>query len=66
MINIDTFIYYPKPLHLQKAFKNIIKFKKIPFVSEKISNQVLSLPIHPNMKTNQAKYVSKMIKEFYE
>jgi dTDP-4-amino-4,6-dideoxygalactose transaminase len=44
---IPTAIYYPKPLHLQKAFESLI-YKKGDFpVAEQISNQIFSLPMHP-------------------
>jgi len=44
---IPTAIYYPKPLHLQKAFSNLdYKVGDYP-VSESISQRIFSLPMHP-------------------
>lgn len=44
---IPTAIYYPIPLHLQKAFAHL-GYRPGDFeVSERISQQILSLPMHP-------------------
>ena len=40
-------IYYKLPLHLQIVFKNL-GYQKGDFpISEKISNQIFSIPMHP-------------------
>ena len=45
--NIPTAIYYPKPLHLQRAFSDL-GYRKGDFpISEEISRRVFSLPMHP-------------------
>jgi dTDP-4-amino-4,6-dideoxygalactose transaminase len=55
-------IYYPKPLHLQPQF---IKLKcKCP-ISEKLSKEVLSLPVHPSLTNEEVDYVISCVKEFY-
>lgn len=47
---IPTAIYYPKPLHLQTAYRSFpIAPAGVP-VCEELSNQVLSLPMHPYME----------------
>jgi dTDP-4-amino-4,6-dideoxygalactose transaminase len=44
---IPTAIYYPKPLHFQKAF-SFLGYKEDDFpVSEAYSRRVFSLPMHP-------------------
>ena len=44
---IPAAIYYAKPLHLQAAFKNLgYKVGDLP-ISESISQQIFSLPMHP-------------------
>jgi UDP-2-acetamido-2-deoxy-ribo-hexuluronate aminotransferase len=44
---IPSMIYYPKPLHLQKAFENL-SYKKGDFPeSERASERIFSLPMHP-------------------
>ena len=44
---VPTMIYYKKPLHLQKAFANLgYQVGDFP-VSEKASDRIFSLPMHP-------------------
>ena len=63
--NIPTIIYYPLPLHLQKAFKvSSIKVGALN-VSTQLCKEVLSLPIHPYLTTNQINFVIKCIKEIF-
>ena len=60
-IGIPTMVYYPKPLHKQTVYKaynfNLDDLK----VSEKLSNTVLSLPMHPYMSEEQINEICKMI-----
>jgi dTDP-4-amino-4,6-dideoxygalactose transaminase len=45
--NIPTAIYYPKPLHLQTAFQSL-GYREGDFpVSERCSETIFSLPMHP-------------------
>jgi dTDP-4-amino-4,6-dideoxygalactose transaminase len=44
---IPTAIYYPKPLHLQTAFKSL-GYEEGDFpISEDFSGRIFSLPMHP-------------------
>lgn len=46
-VGIPTAVYYPKPLHLQTAYRHFpLAGNGLP-VSESIAEQVLSLPMHP-------------------
>ncbi len=46
-VGIPTAVYYPKPLHLQTAYRHFpVAGNGLP-VSESIAEQVLSLPMHP-------------------
>jgi dTDP-4-amino-4,6-dideoxygalactose transaminase len=43
---IPTAIYYPKPLHRQQAYKNYpVVDGELP-VSERLAEEVISLPMH--------------------
>ncbi|PIQ89607.1 MAG: transcriptional regulator [Candidatus Omnitrophica bacterium CG11_big_fil_rev_8_21_14_0_20_42_13] len=62
---IHTAVHYPIPLHLQQAYK-YLGYKKGDFPkSEQASEQVLSLPLYPEMSQEQVMVVSDKIAEFY-
>lgn len=62
---ITTFVHYPIPIHKQKALKNLgIKSSLLP-VTELQSKQILSLPIHHNLKKKQLDYVIENVNNFY-
>jgi UDP-2-acetamido-2-deoxy-ribo-hexuluronate aminotransferase len=61
---IPTMIYYPVPLHLQLAYKSS-RFPEGSFsISEQLSKEVLSLPIHTEMTHDELSYICSTIKEF--
>lgn len=65
-IGIPTMIYYPIPLHLQKAYVRK-GFEKGAFpVTETLSNEVISLPIHTEMEDEQLQYIVSAIKSFFK
>ena len=61
-LGIPTSIFYPVPLHLQECFK-YLNYKQGDFlVSEKVSNEVFSLPMNPFLTHDQLNYVISNIK----
>lgn len=61
---IPTAIYYPVPLHLQKAFVHLGKKEGDYPVSEGVAGEILSLPMHTELDSEQIDYISGAIKEF--
>lgn len=61
---IPAMIYYPVPLHLQKAYSRdeypLGSFK----ITEDLSKTVLSLPIHTEMQLDQLSYICDAAKSF--
>jgi dTDP-4-amino-4,6-dideoxygalactose transaminase len=58
-------IYYPLPLHLQKAFSYLgYKEGSLPN-TEKASSEVLSLPIFPGLTDDEISFVSETIHKFF-
>ena len=58
---IPSMIYYKIPLHLQKTF-DMLGYNKGDFpVSERISNRIMSLPMHPYLKKNEIDEICKII-----
>jgi dTDP-4-amino-4,6-dideoxygalactose transaminase len=63
--NIPTMIYYPLPLHLQQAYK-CLGYKEGDFpVSELMSKEVLSLPMHPYLDSQQQHHIIVHIRRFF-
>ena len=62
-LGVNTIIYYPIPIHLQPAYKELgYKEGSLP-VTEKVCSQVISLPIFPELKSVEQTYVIDKIKE---
>jgi dTDP-4-amino-4,6-dideoxygalactose transaminase len=62
---IPSMVYYPFPLHFQKAYESDrFPIGSLP-VSEKLCEEVLSLPIHTEMTIHMQDYIINTIKEFY-
>lgn len=59
---IPTMIYYPVPLHHQKAYKSLSS-ESFP-VAEELSRVVISLPIHTEMNTATQDYIIESIRAF--
>lgn len=58
---IPAMIYYPIPLHLQKAYKNE-RYKQGDFPNaEKLAKTVLSLPMHTELEEEQLEYITKTL-----
>lgn len=61
---IESGIHYPLPLHLQPAF-SYLGYNKGSFpVAEKVSRETLSLPIFPEMRTDEINYICRLISKF--
>jgi dTDP-4-amino-4,6-dideoxygalactose transaminase len=59
---INTLIHYPSPVHLQPAYK---KFGTSHLeATEKITGEILSLPIYPELSDRDVNYVIETIKKF--
>ena len=60
---IPTMVYYPKPMHQQKAYAST-RYSDQDFpISIRLGLSVLSLPIHTEMPQEQLDYIANTIKE---
>lgn len=58
---IPAMIYYPVPLHMQKAYQDP-RYKKGDFpVAEQLAECVLSLPMHTELDDEQLAYITKHV-----
>jgi len=62
---IPSMVYYPIPLHWQRAYRSKRFPKGIFPVAESLCGEVLSLPIHTEMNIQMQDYIIEGIKEFF-
>lgn len=63
--NVQTGIHFPVPIHLQPLYRERFGYTEGTYpVSERISKEILSLPVHPSMTENDLHYVAQKIHEF--
>ncbi len=64
--NIPSMVYYPGPIHLQKAYA-FLGYGENDFpVTASLCKEVLSLPMHPEMEKEQIDYIISAILEFFK
>ncbi len=63
---IETSIHYPRPIHLQKAYGHLGYAKGSLPEAERLSEQVLSLPIWPGILNEEVDYVCEQIIGFFK
>jgi perosamine synthetase len=63
---IQCGIHYPLPIHLQPVYKRMFKFREGDYpASELAARTCLSLPMYPSLKSDEIKYVSERVHEFF-
>ena len=65
-LGVNTIIYYPIPIHLQPAYRELGYTEGSLPITEKVCSQVISLPIFPELKFIQQSYVIDRIKEIFQ
>ncbi|MDB9761476.1 DegT/DnrJ/EryC1/StrS family aminotransferase [Alphaproteobacteria bacterium] len=58
---IPTMVYYPIPMHMQKAYRKYYNNNFSLVNSEVLANQVFSLPMYPDMSEDDQYYIIKNI-----
>jgi UDP-2-acetamido-2-deoxy-ribo-hexuluronate aminotransferase len=61
---IPSMVYYPKPLHHQKAFTSAVFDAEELKLTEALCTQVLSLPMSPNLEGDQQEYIIEHVKHY--
>jgi dTDP-4-amino-4,6-dideoxygalactose transaminase len=63
---IQTLIHYPVPIHLQKAYQHL-GYQKGDFpVAEQVAETALSLPLYPELTSEQQAYIVQKIAVFFK
>ncbi len=65
-VGIQTGIHYPTPIHLQPAYQCLNKPSGSYPVAETVADELLSLPLFPQIKQEQIKYVVENLKKVLE
>jgi perosamine synthetase len=61
---IESAIHYPIPIHLQVPYRREFGFSEGSFpVSEKLANEVLSLPMHTMLTEQEIRQVCQTVRE---
>jgi dTDP-4-amino-4,6-dideoxygalactose transaminase len=60
---VPTQIYYPKPLHEQAPYRAYPVVQGGLPVTERLKNEVLSLPMHPYLTDEQCDYICASVRE---
>ncbi|MBL7187036.1 MAG: DegT/DnrJ/EryC1/StrS family aminotransferase [Phycisphaerae bacterium] len=62
---IGSAVFYPKPLHLQDCFAELgYKEGDLP-VTERLCNEVLSLPVYPELSPEKIEHVAGIVLKYY-
>lgn len=60
---VPTTVYYPKPLHLQTAYRHFpVAGNGLP-ISERVAREVVSLPMHPYLDEETQDYIIAAVRE---
>lgn len=65
-LKIPSMVYYPGPLHLQEAYRNLGYWENDFPVTTALCREVLSLPMHPEMERDQLECISSGIVKFFD
>lgn len=64
-VGVPTMVYYPLPIQRQPAFSEKVVIRCELTVSERVSDEVLSLPMHTELTFEEQKFIVESIKKFY-
>lgn len=63
-LGVPSMIYYPVPIHHHKPYLKFAPAATLS-VTEQVSHEVLSLPIHPHLTDEQVQHVIDSVKKFF-
>lgn len=63
---IPSMIYYPLPLYKQEAFQQYVAVDFKLDTTDRLCDEVLSLPIHTEMNLDDINYICKCIQSFFK
>jgi dTDP-4-amino-4,6-dideoxygalactose transaminase len=61
---VSTLVHYPVPIHKQPAITGVLGKQPALKITDKICEEVLSLPMYPSLTKPEVEYVSEKISDF--
>lgn len=61
---VDSMIYYPVPIHFHSPYKHLANGPGSLPVTERVSTECLSLPVHPHLSNEQVDWICESIRSF--
>jgi len=66
-VGIQCGVHYPLPIHLQPVYRQLFKFEGGEYPqSELVCQTCLSIPMYPDLTSDEIKHASEKIHEFYD
>lgn len=62
--NIETHIHYPTPIYLQESYRDLKLKKGACPIADKCADEILSLPMYPELQGKEIKYISDVVNRF--
>jgi dTDP-4-amino-4,6-dideoxygalactose transaminase len=62
---VDVVVRYPTPIHMQEAFSNCGWRTGQFLVAERLANELLCLPIRPDLSLSDVDYVTDCVRSFF-
>lgn len=63
---VQTLIHYPIPVHLQESYSECREQSKFLAVTEKLADEIVSLPVYPELSDEEVDYIIKAVLETNE
>ena len=63
---VGVLIHYPIPLHLQEVYKGLGYSRGDFPVTEKVAQEIISLPMYPHLKETQIRFITSVLKEIID
>ena len=61
---VATGMHYPIPIHLQDGWRGYYDYQRSLPITEEVTKQILSLPMYPELSSEQVVYVCELVREF--
>ena len=64
--DIQAGVHYPVPVHLQPAYQDRVLTANDMSITENLTENIISLPMYPELSVNDAKKIVDVMKKFLD